>query len=325
MSAKKFFFLSLLMIVMVLSSMTYALYLSDSYSVAHPQRTRYYGEPNRNFLKVHYILNHPQRYDSFIFGSSKVGALRASTINKGHFYNMTYSAGIPHEHLLNLKLFLRSGIKIKNLLVGLEEASYLEPFAKHQQQGLTKGHPLATGESWFNFYRFYFFHVPSKHDISLFKQQQRGEVPLMRMDVYAQKTYYDNLLKVLRPKDPNDPVFLQPAEFYGDKMTNAIEDIAQIVQLAKVHDINLTVIMNPIHHTTYKAMNLTLFQDFKTKLAAITPYYDFSGPNIYTKNNHYWNDTSHYDFRVGSKILDILYTHATPQENFGTYITKSWP
>jgi len=322
MSAKKWLFFSILIIFIGLSGITYALYWTDPYSIAHPARTRYHGEPNRNFLKVNYILTHPDSYDSFIFGSSKVGAIRASAIPVGHFYNMTYSAGIPHEHLLNIKLFLRSGIKIKNLLLGLEEASYLEPFSKHQQQGLTKAHPLASGESWFDFYRFYFFHVPSKHEKSLFFMQLKSSEPLYSMDVFNQKAYYDHLAETSHPRDPHDPIFSKPAEFHGNNLANAMKDLKEIVLLAKTHDINLTVFINPIHHTTYDAMDPVLFQTFKTSLAGLTPYYDFSGPNAYTQNNLFWSDTTHYDFSIGQKMIDIIYSGVHTPTDLGTFVEQ---
>src|SRR5947209_1545442 len=81
-------------------------------------------QPNLNFVKTSFILNNPDKFDSFIFGSSRIGVLKPSKIKNMNCYNMMYPQGIPKEHLENIKLFLKKKIKIKNLLIGLDELDY---------------------------------------------------------------------------------------------------------------------------------------------------------------------------------------------------------
>ncbi|WP_428740092.1 hypothetical protein, partial [Sulfurimonas sp.] len=59
-------------------------------------------------------------------------------------YNMTVAEGIPHEHLLLLKLFLKKGMKLKQVVIGLDDFSFQVPFEKHQGIPDTKTHYLAT-------------------------------------------------------------------------------------------------------------------------------------------------------------------------------------
>ena len=38
-------------------------------------------EPNQHYLKVKYVLNYPDKYDSFLFGSSRVGKIDVNKIS----------------------------------------------------------------------------------------------------------------------------------------------------------------------------------------------------------------------------------------------------
>jgi hypothetical protein len=302
---------------------------TDTYSIIHTNRNLYPSEPNRNFLKVEYILAHPKQYDSFIFGSSKVGSINPNSITDGHYYNMTYSKGIPHEHLLNIRLFLRSGIKIKHLLIGLEELSYQDPFIPRQHQGITKAHPMATSTTWLEYYLFYFFRFPDKLDRSKFIDKLSHNEQKFPMDVLDQKEFYTYLSltyknrKINKTAYINDPKFLIPASYHGNELKDTLNDIKEIVAICKQNHIDVKFFINPIHNTTYNATDKALFSKFKHSLATLTDYYDFSGPNSITGNNLFWLDTTHFDIQIGDYILQSLYHYGNPPKDFGEYVPKS--
>jgi hypothetical protein len=331
MQAKRWIIQSLSIIILLLVTVTILMVWTDTYSIVHTNRKLYSCEPNRNYLKVEYILSHPNKYDSFIFGSSKVGAINPSSIASGHFYNMTYSKGIPHEHLLNLKLFLNSGISIKQLLIGVEEMSYQDPFPPRQHQGITKAHPMATGESWLEYYFFYFFRFPDKLDRSKFIDKLFNHEQKFPMDVLDQEVLYKQLSEIYKSSNINtstnihDPKFLIPAGYHGNELSSTLNDIHEIVDICKQNHIDLKIFINPIHNTTFNATNKILFSEFKHSLATITDYYDFSGPNSITSNNLYWSDTTHYDLQIGEYILQSLYHYGHPPKDFGFYVPKINP
>lgn len=305
-TSKKWVLIATIFTFVILFISTLLLIWTNTYSILHPANTRFIDEPNRNFLKVEYILTHPNQYNGFIFGSSRVGALIPSHAQGAKFYNMTYSEGIPHEHLLNLRLFLKHDVKIKKILLGLDEFSYQVSFAQHQQQWLTKAHPLATGSSWFSFYRFYFFRLPTQHDKSQFLKKISHPDQMITMDIVEQNNFYRTFLSNNDKFLDSDPKYLKPTHYNGNTLTDTLRDIQDIVDLCKQHDIELTVFINPIHHTTYQDTNKQLLQEFKHTLSTITPYYDFSGPNEITQDNHNFVDTSHYTVDIGDQMLKYL-------------------
>ena len=46
----------------------------DPYNIFHPDTIVNNGvEPNKSYVKMRNVLKHPDKYDSFLFGSSRVG------------------------------------------------------------------------------------------------------------------------------------------------------------------------------------------------------------------------------------------------------------
>ena len=140
----------------ILSINSIFLYVTDTYSIANPNPKQLYSVPNQKFLITEYILNNKNDYNTFIFGSSRVGSINPHMLQNHKTYNMTYGEGIPREHLVILKLLIKNKVPIKHLLIGLDNFSYQVSFAEHQQSFIPKSHYLATNESIIDFYRFYF-------------------------------------------------------------------------------------------------------------------------------------------------------------------------
>ena len=100
-------------------------YFIDPYNVFHPFNIRDNGvEPNKNYIKMKYILANPGKFDALLFGSSRVGTIHTDTIEGERCYNMTYSKGLPCEHLANLKTLVNSESKPSKVYIGLDSQSY---------------------------------------------------------------------------------------------------------------------------------------------------------------------------------------------------------
>ena len=91
----------------------------DPYNVFHWQKIRDNGvEPNSKYIKMQDILHNPDKFDSFLFGSSRTGFVDVENIPDGKWYNMSYSEGLPAEHLENLQEMIANGIIPKNVMIG---------------------------------------------------------------------------------------------------------------------------------------------------------------------------------------------------------------
>lgn len=327
MKTREWIIYSFLLTACIIVTVFFLMKWSDTYSNTHYTRTKFYSEPNKNVLKVHYILTHKKQYDSFIFGSSRVGSINPLKLTNGRYYNMTYSEGLPKEHLLNIKLFLKEGIHIKNLLIGLDEFSYQVSFLKHQHQGLTKAYYKATNTPLLNYYRELYLRFPLGEDRHHIKKKLFNSSNYFILDISKQKENYENMINQFNKKTftsqehINNKIFDKPTYYNGNTLQETLEDIKELKQVCIQSDINCTFFINPIHKKTYEFTNKKLLKQFKKQLQNITDYYDFSGPSYITQSNQYWNETSHYTLEVGNMIIETIYTHKN-YKDFAKYIPK---
>ena len=286
---------------------------NNPYTTTHLDNL-YSQEPNQNFLKVKFILENSDKYDSFLFGSSRVGKINPKLFTNGKFYNMTYSEGLPYEHLLNIKLFLKHHIKIKNIYIGLDDFSYEVDPVIHDQQVMRKPHYLASGESFLDFYSLY-------HNVSyMYLLDRRGAtfdiddtgMPLVPIEI-------DNNIEKNKIKYCSEKKFLEPCHYSGDRIVQTLQELKEIKTICKINKINLVFFINPIHKTTYLDTNFDNFLKFKKQLVRISEFIDFSGLNNITTNNYFYYETSHYRGITGTLIAKII--NGELNENFGKHVT----
>lgn len=330
MSNKRWVLGSLTIIFILLSINSTFLFFTDTYHIVSGKPKGYYNIPNQKYLIVEHLLKNPQKYDTLIFGSSRVGSINPFKLKDKKAYNMTYGEGIPREHLLIIKLFIKEKLPIKHILIAFDDFSYQVKFSDHQKQFMPKSHYLATGESIIDFYKFYFFRNPDKDDFKYFKRKylktnyNNPYAQLSFETIYEQKKLYDSIKYVDNNNEEyiNDPRFLIPCHYCGNDIDNTLKDIEEIVKITKENSIELVLLINPIHHTTYKDTNQDLIKEFRDRLSYIHEYYDFSIPNKINNNNANWVETSHYHNYVGDMILNRIYDNNKSIENFGVYIKK---
>lgn len=291
-------------------------------------------EPNRQYIKMKYLLAHPDRFDSFVFGSSRVNSIDITRTPPGRFYNMTYSEGVPEEHLANIRMMLRHGIRIRHILLGLDDFSSRVDPSRHLSELLRQPHPEISGKSMLKFYSEYYIKISrflSNLDRYITFHYLTGpdhELKKYTFDIYANGRAFCSTCDDDIERDPDtyrkDPKFLDPFHYDGNHIEPALAAIAELKELSRVAGFQLTVFINPIHHTTYLDTDLELFARFKRGLARITDYYDFSGLNSVTRDNYNYYETSHYRPFIGDKMLARMFGSpkvAVP-EDFGVLVTS---
>ena len=127
-----FWALGILLSIVGLTGLTN--YILDPYGLLRKDFTYQFIEPNKNFIKIRFITQNPDRYDSFVFGSSRVNNINVRKIQGYKCYNVHYSGGLPRDHLDNIRYLLKKKVKTKLILIGLDEFSFREdPDARLRQ------------------------------------------------------------------------------------------------------------------------------------------------------------------------------------------------
>lgn len=333
-SFQKWFFRVLWGIVFIGAGIVFINCMVDPYGILRDDFSKQFQEPNQNFAKTKFILNHKEKYDSFLFGSSRVIFIDNTKIRNGAYYNYWYSEGVPKEHLGNIKLLIGSNVRIKNILIGLDDFSYLIPPEIHLTNLLRQPHPLVSGKRMLVFYSEYFMRV-TKFIASVRKYVLHNVLKQGRLiqngivfDVNNTGRMLCRACDELVEKNPEqhmrDEKFSKPTHYEGDNVANTLDAMKEIAKISKDHHINLVVFINPIHKTTYLDTNQDQFITFKKELASITDYYDFSGLNSITTNNYYYHDTSHYRDRVGDMMMKKMfgYPQVAVPPDFGVLVTR---
>ncbi|MGK7954363.1 MAG: hypothetical protein AB4063_03725 [Crocosphaera sp.] len=113
---------------------------------------------------------------------------------------------------------------------------------------------------------------------------------------------------------------------------NRFNDFKKIVDFCRQHNIELIVFISPAHATQWETLRVTdrwdAYEQWKRKMVAITPVWDFSGYNSITTEPiqdimSNYVDTSHYSPHVGNLVLNRVLSYKVEQvpEDFGILMT----
>jgi hypothetical protein len=284
---------------------------------------------NQHIFNPEYIFRYPNRFDSFIFGSSRTGVIDPAKINTGKFYNMSYSVGLPAQHLAILRAFIQRGIKIKTVIIGLDEFCFNLSPKEHEKQLIRIMHPSITGRSLPDIFLTFYFRFPNLFEISngmklLLNDEQEKKFLLNENGLYLFWVKKEKTFELLgKPLFTTDTIQASP-NLFNEKLEN--ESFAQIqglISLAKKNNFALIIFFNPLNNKLYMEYANSLFP-VKLRLASLTDFYDFSGLNSVTLDNLNYYEESHYRYLVGDMIVKRIFGDGdiNVPEDFGVLVTK---
>lgn len=270
----------------------------DPYNVFHWRNARDNGvEPNKNYVKTQYVLHNPEKYDTFIFGNSRVGSLDAAQVS-GTCYNMYYSEGLPAEHYENLAAFMEAGVEVKKVYLGIDDVPCFVDPAIHDGQLIRQ--PFRAGEPGIVFLKDYL-------DASVALQSLEticaytGEEPGFQERLYSTGNYYlDTQLTEESLAQEEWPDYF---EWYGE---GALADIGRVKKLCEENGTELVVFVNPEFYVRWEEAVARGYLGFLEQLAQVTDYYSFCGYNSVTVDMENFHDISHYKQSVGDYMICIM-------------------
>lgn len=332
MKAKQYVYLVFLVIIAVTCVFVLFNYVTDKTGIfnGYDQLYRTRGNTfNQHFVKMRYLINNPEKYNGFCFGSSIVGYIDLDKINNGlRWYNMTYSSGLPEEWRDDIKLLLKRGVSMKSIILGVDAFDMTDSPMPHEKQFSRIPYRDNNVKAYFSI----LFRVPN-----FFSKKE-----IMSKDKYD--TFFDayNSGRTLNPAEDewieaNDIQHLRDnkfnlvwvgADFFDNAhhLNNAVQALRDIKDLCQEHGIELIVVFNPMLYSTYymyDAFYSSELDAFKRRIAEITPFYDFSGLNRITTDKYYYYESLHYRPIVGDMIIKRIFTPEYAQKDFGVYVTKN--
>lgn len=283
-------------------------YHYDTFNVFHWDNIRFTSaEPNKNFVKTQYIINNPNKFNAFIFGSSRVGNIPPNLLPKSDgerqlsWYNMTCSEGIPAEHFLTIKTFLRKQVDIKMIMVAFDHISMQTSIEQHYADLLRL--PFSVYEkSKFDFFRPYFI---AEVDPVIIKQVDEYDFEAHKQQ--SEEFYSFGWLGGDFSLSENPDLKRYEWGHSGYPLKDSYKDLEEIVDLCAENGIKLILFTNPMYQILYRNSVEDGYLDFLTKVAQKCEFYNFSTLNNYTQNPRYFYEWSHYRPALGLIIEKYLF------------------
>jgi len=343
MKYRRLYITSLVIIVIIVGGMTLANYIADPYGIFRRDFKYQFFEPDRLFTKPRYIADNPGKYDCFVFGSSRVNGIDVTKIKDATCYNMTYPLGLPGNHLDNIKYFLKKGVKIKLLIVGVDEFSFRYDARRHWGSTMGKPYPPVIGEKALPTYLKYLVTI---YKTRIWRTMLDGYANL-RKGIPSPVGVYDQWATGHTFNPPKErsieehpevhaksPSFRDPtpwdqrgilgAQEADKQLPGTLKDVRGIISLARENNIRLIFLMNPVYVIKFRR-NDGRVAEFKRELASVTDYYDFTGWNSVNTNPYYFYEPNHYRFAAGDLMLARIFNYNPPAvpADFGVLVTKN--
>lgn len=292
-------------------------------------QTDYPDGINQHTFNPEFIFRNPDYFDSFLFGSSRTASIQVDKIPDGRFYNMSYSLGLPSQHLAILRAFSKRGVKIRTVVIGLDDFCFSLPPEARQKHLIRIMHPDIGGPGRLEIFGMYFFRKPTGKELTQWKDRvilgkregrfiidnrgvNRGWMQKEKIIETGRKPIFDYVVSKY------EPVVYGPKEL--DESFAVIQDL---VSLSKENHFRLIFFITPFYSQLYLNHAEALLIA-KARLAQVTDYYDFSGFNSVTTNALNYYEESHYRYRVGDMIIERIFggSVAALPEDFGSLVTK---
>lgn len=327
MNYKKFtysFIISFITIIMIIISFNYYF---DPDAIFRQNKQIYYGPISDRYAKTSYILKNKEKYNTFIWGSSRVQKMDAFILNT-RSYNMGATSGGVEDCLRGLKIFVNNRIKIENVYLGIDNFSY----KYDNEKDIRSFHTTPYSEVKLKNIEYLMKAALKKPDydkIKVYSCIENTEL-IENYLISSGKLMVPNLVEKNIEKSTKDYVYNEKFKkplYVDDKnehIDSTISIIKEIKQICDDNNINLVVFFNPVHITSYLKDDIEISNRFKKELANITDFYDFNYINFITVNNYFWYETSHPRYFVCDwqlKVITNQYDEKIPKD-FGHLVTK---
>lgn len=338
MSSKKWvavFALTVVFFLAVLAVGNYALDPFGVFSGPGLQWPSYEMTINPRTAKITYLEQDErhENYDSYIIGCSSSSSFpteQLDTYYNAHFYNMIMY-GADMLDVEQLARYLVENYTVKNLIVSV----YIDNALTYDTlpDPLSFAMPAAvTGENPVTFYAKYFFADPRHALDKLTAWTQDTWLP-QSFDVFDPATgAYDKrardaeFLGSLEDYYQTYPVFADYPEGYRVMEESAVAgtmaSLAAIRDLCAAAGVNFQVVCAPVYSAYMAYFDWAQVTDFYTRLAAVTPYWDFSYSSVSFEPRYFYDET-HFRNCVGKMALARMFGDSSVYipPDFGAYVT----
>ena len=290
---------------------------------------------NLRTAKMTYLEEHHQEYDSYLLGCSSTSSFPVESLNEyldASFYNMIMY-GADMLDVEEQAVYLLEHYEVKNLVVNvyLDNAkdynTLPDPLRSYTMPAQT------TGESSAAFLAKYLFMDP-RHSLDKLTAWYEDTYLPQSFDVFDAETgAYDKSARDAEAIGDMDAYLESYSVFANypeatnstneEAISGTLDALAHIRDLCTEKGVNFLVLCAPVYADYLDYYDWDQVADFYTRLAEVTPYWDFSYSSVSFEPRYFYDET-HFRNCVGEMALarvfgdDSIYI----PEDFGVYVTQ---
>ena len=290
-----------------------------------------YNETNNpRVAKLAWLDEHYGQYDSYVIGSSSAASYSVEELNgylDASFYNL-FVYGCDTKDYRDFAAYILEHYTVKNLVLnlGINEANTYDTGEGDLNDQM---HAKASGGNLPLFYLEYALTTTRQSVEKLTSWFQDTELP-QSFDVFlADSGCYDK--RVRDVEKIGDPAVYEAAysgvfpNWKGSEQLPYVAECARMVadirDMCAERGINLIVITSPVYVGQWNAYDETALRAYKTALADVVDYWDFSYTPI-SFDSRYFYDSTHFRNAVGTMVLAEIFGNddVYRPERFGTRV-----
>ena len=296
----KLFLSTALLPVVVLIS---ANYLVDPYEIFQTGWFDEVGATQERYLKIEH-LKKDKSFNTFLLGGSRMGTTNPNDLENilpgARVYNFFVSSGNQTDNLAHGRWLMKNQPQIKTLYVQVDWPESLGVFGGSKQH---LPHPEVAGNSQADFVAQFLFLFPFEafkfkiaHNTS-----KKGE---FKLSLKTGQFYYpqrDALLDrdceayISQTPSLTNPVDEERATgAQSSLITRSLDTLKLLVGEANDRGVRVVLYITPHHHRFLDKINVELYADFLTQLAAISTFWNFGFYSEITLNDCNYYESSHY-------------------------------
>jgi hypothetical protein len=325
---KKFFILSVLLIILLFVSGIAIRYIIDPVGINNKVNLGLYKDVALAYRIQKFVELNEIKPNTIILGGSRSHYLNPKDLEK-YTHDKVYNLGLTYSTLEEQYYFLKYSIEhfeIRNVVIGLN----LYPFSEKLEDN-SSDFDKTLFEDGFTIFK------QIKHYLSLplfkyLKYAYKNEYtePFYKdgaITAYHQSIVLKNHMWEDRKKNSYNG-YLKKYTNYLEWGDSGFEYYRKMVKLCKDNNINLKVFTTAVHVSQLKILEdinkMDIFYKWKDELDKIYPYYDFMTENSMTINDDNYIDTSHIKQELGYLYFARMYDDKTVNvpKDFGILRTK---
>ncbi len=313
-------------------------YLIDPFGVFQTTLLKRHFQDNERYLKVEFLKEHKQTFNTFMMGSSRIGTTDPDVLEKyipnSRVYNLSISASNIEDYVKYLHYFIQNDYPLTTLYLQIDYQDMMS-FGHRDDDYLLRYHPDILDENHLYYYWKYLSITPT---LNLKRKLLQNFAP--DNENYVRYDFEESGMWFAEAKERklllNSEAYVKhEASFYQReehiwgintlKYEKILQGLTEITQLCEANNIELILFSSPNNQALLKLFKIDDVLMFLKDISEIHGFWFFSDYNSATCDNTNYYEAGHYRGVLGSIIAARIFKDETilVPEDFGFYIQKN--